>query len=221
MQKSWTQFTSNPIRGKCGHFGTAMCGDFCYAERIRQRFKQPAEMSFHPDELLAIQKRKKPATIFMGSMYDIFGDWVPTELIDHILVTARSCPQHTFLFLTKNFSRYEDFNFPKNCYAGMSVTDQASYELAWTAMADTAAGTKVFLSLEPLLAPINVYDSALHFDAYIIGAQTGPGAIKPEKKWILDIINQVGDTPIFIKDNLLQLYPDLPRRRETLWGRGK
>lgn len=67
----WCQFTSNPVRGKCLH----AC-PYCYAERIRKRFGKPEEMSWHAEELTAIEKRKKSAVIFMGSMYDLFGAWV-------------------------------------------------------------------------------------------------------------------------------------------------
>lgn len=64
-------FTGNPIKGQCQHF----C-DYCYGEKIRQRFGLPKEISWHPEELEKIEKRKKPTTFFMGSIYDLFGSWV-------------------------------------------------------------------------------------------------------------------------------------------------
>ena len=59
MQKTaieWTEYTSNPVRGKCPLGCT-----WCYAERIRRRFHKPEEITFHPEELETIKRHKKPA----------------------------------------------------------------------------------------------------------------------------------------------------------------
>lgn len=216
----WTQFTSNPIRGKCLH----LC-PYCYAERIRLRFKQSEDLSWHPDELTQIKKRKTPSVIFMGSMYDILGEWVHENYIHWILDTAENCPQHTFLFLTKNPARYRKFDFPDNCWEGVTVTDQATADRNIKIMSDICI--KYFVSIEPILGPVDLWYSAFNgadsietmpgLSGIIIGAQTGPGAVAPEREWINTIIGQVGDRPLFLKNNLLDLFPDLPRRQETAW----
>jgi protein gp37 len=203
----WTQFTSNPVRGKCLHACT-----YCYAERIRKRFGQPEELSWHPEELEKIEKRKKPAVIFMGSMYDLFGDWVPFEMISAIIQTAIFSPQHTFLFLTKNPKRYDAFDFPVNCWIGYS--DDGTQDLKhWVHF----KGRKNrFVSFEPLRG--NRISLAHDMtDAVIIGAMTGPGASSPRKVVVEEIIKRMGDKPIFLKDNLLSIYPELPLRQETAW----
>ncbi len=217
MQKSqieWTEFVSNPIKGRCGHYGTPTCGSYCYAEAIRKRFKQPAEMSWHPKELEAIERRKKPATIFMGSMYDIFGQWVPKEWIHWILDTAKNCPQHKFIFLTKNPARYQEFYFPANCYLGYS--DDVTRDLRnWAYLKEKR---NAFVSLEPLLGEtVNIHTGITK--QVIIGAQTGPGAIRPSREVVEDTIRAMDKVgiPIFLKDNLMRIYPSLPKRRELIW----
>lgn len=206
MNKSeieWTQFTSNPVRGKCLH----AC-PYCYAERIRLRFGQPAELSWHPEELRTIEKRKKPAVIFMGSMHDLFGHWIPDEWIISLITTAKLCRQHTFLFLTKNPARYLEFEWPENCWYGATVTMPD---------AQMVLGPRSFVSIEPLLADFG--DGGFDKDTagVIIGAMTGPGAVKPEKAWVEKLIEKAGDKPVFLKNNLLSLFPELPRRQETAW----
>lgn len=204
-------FTSNPIRGQCKH----LC-KYCYAERIRLRFKQqPAEMSWHPAELEKIERRKKPATFFMGSMYDIFGEWVSSEKIAMIIKTAINSPQHTFIFLTKNPRRYPGFILPENCWAGYSDDGLQKKNKDWSFY----SGFKnQFISFEPLIGDrINIDFSRI--DWAIIGALTdkkGRPVDSGNKDLIFKIIADAhfSNTPIFIKNSLYKLYPDLPRHRE-------
>jgi len=213
MQKSkieWTEFVSNPVRGKCLH-----AYSYCYAERIRLRFKLPAKLSWHPEELFEIEKRKKPATIFMGSMHDIFGEWVPDSWISWIIDTAKNCPQHTFLFLTKNVVRYRYFDFCENCWLG--VTDDCknsdTYPLDDFAEYYPAPARK-FISFEPLLGRIGI---PVDVDQIIIGAQTGTDAVLPKKEWVDEIIEKSKGKKIFLKNNLYQYFPTLPMKQETAW----
>ena len=217
MQRSnieWTEFVSNPIRGRCGHFGTSICGSYCYAEAIRTRFKQPAEMSWHPKELETIKRRKKPATIFMGSMYDIFGQWVPDNWICRIIQAAKKCPQHKFIFLTKNPARYTEFDFPDNCYLGYS-DDGTKDKRDWAYL---KGKRNAFVSLEPLRGDkVNIHTGIIQ--QVIIGAQTGAGAIKPSKEVVEEAIKAMdrAGIAVFLKNNLMHIYPDLPKRRKLIW----
>ena len=206
MNKSkieWCDFTSNPIRGKCLHG----CW-YCYAERIRQRFNEPEEVCFHDSELGAIRRRKKPATIFIGSTHDIFGDWVTDAWIEAILSICKQKHEHTFLFLTKNPKRYLHFQFPGNCWCGATVTEPADYFYY---------GPQTFVSIEPLMADIGPVHIGI--EQIIIGAMTGPNAVKPKREWVENIIDLNPGKPIFVKDNLLKLFPDLSRR-ELAWPIG-
>lgn len=52
------------------------------------------------------QKWKKPRNIFVCSMADLFGEWVPMDWRIETLLACRQAPQHRYLFLTKNPTGY-------------------------------------------------------------------------------------------------------------------
>lgn len=222
----WTDFTWNPVTG-CYHG----C-EYCYARRIAHRFRNQDEESektaewakennmvletkskkdpyplefvptFHKNRLDQPGKRKKPAKIFVSSMGDLFGEWVPEEWIKQVIEVAEKCPHHTFQFLTKNPGRYYDFDFPDNCWLGTSVdgkdfrTDHEKVEIM-----EEITENITFLSVEPLLGNVEDHVGFSWCDWVIIGAQTGPGAKKP-KAWWIDQIFKNYRGPIFLKDNL-------------------
>ena len=63
--------------------------------------------TFHAYRLDKPQHWKKPRTIFVCSMADLFGDWVPDEWIAEVFQACEAAPQHRYLFLTKNPARYD------------------------------------------------------------------------------------------------------------------
>jgi len=235
----WTDFTWNPVTGCWGPGGTAekpnRCA-YCYAARIAHRMahvegsgygqgmdfpdpRQAFDPRFHSDRLDQPAKVKKPAKIFVCSMADLFGDWVPDEWIHPVLTATEDC-NHTFQFLTKNHRRMKDFNpWPPNCWVGATVTNQpdADKQLSWLLQVDAPV---LFVSHEPLLGQIYLprwiagkWTLAGHdhptepckgLNWAIIGAMTGPGAVKPESAWVQGLIDQyrAAGVPIFLKDNL-------------------
>ncbi|MBQ8109397.1 MAG: DUF5131 family protein [Clostridia bacterium] len=74
--------------------------------------KQPYPMgflpTFHRYKLEEPQHWKKPRTIFVCSMADLFGEWVPDEWIKAVFDACEAAPQHRYLFLTKDPGRYCD-----------------------------------------------------------------------------------------------------------------
>ncbi len=101
------------------------------------------------------KNKTKPLKIFVSSMGDLFGDWVPDEWIQEVLKTVRECPQHSFLFLTKNPKRYREINFPDNAWIGTSVENQAAADLRIPLLLEAKAKVK-FVSVEPLLGPLDL-----------------------------------------------------------------
>lgn len=65
--------------------------------------------TFHKYRLEEPSKKKKGQTIFVCSMADLFGDWVPDEWINEIMKSIAKAPQHRYLFLTKNPERYYEY----------------------------------------------------------------------------------------------------------------
>src|SRR5262249_39607379 len=91
----------------------------CYAETINRRLGNGraykpghrGELTFSLDEKTLLQPLhwRKPRKIFLGSMTDIFGDWVTDSQLDRIFAVMALCPQHTFQVLTKRAERMRDY----------------------------------------------------------------------------------------------------------------
>ena len=68
--------------------------------------KSPFPFGFEPTllcyRLEEPQHIKEPQTIFVCSMADLFGRWVPTRWIVEVLDACAAAPQHRYMFLTKN-----------------------------------------------------------------------------------------------------------------------
>ncbi len=212
----WCDFTWNPVVG-CYHWKMGVCkvGERCYALRMAKRKEHICQKCYnfephlHPERLKDPYKRKKAVKIFVGSMTDLFGDFIPREWIEQVIQVAIDNPQHTFMFLTKNPKRYNEFIFPENCWLGVTVNCQADmYRISdlidmpypWHNLGNT-----LFVSFEPLYSDILFNNEGLlsFIDWFIIGAQTNP-TLLPDKRWVHRLIKYAieHDIPVFLKDNL-------------------
>ena len=205
----------NPIKGKCLH----SC-DYCWAEQMRLRYKQPEKMSWHPEELEKIGLLKTPSTVFVGTTYDIWGDWIDSDYKKDILETIEVFHQHTFLFLTKNPKDYSSINIPlMNCWLGVSETGK---EFILDDFYEIIKPNHKFISFEPLLKEIDMEHVPINIDWIIIGALTkNSKVVQPEEggtkiEWVLPLIKWANKwkVPVFLKNNLLKLYPSLTKRQE-------
>ena len=178
--------------------------------------------TYHKYRLKIPQDWKKPQTIFVCSMADMFGDWVPDEWIDQILTACLAAPQHRYLFLTKNGKRYIELAkkgiMPdtENFWYGCSVTrpDEPFF---------FSDRYKTFASIEPILEPFDWVPGLNHIelpDWIITGAETGNRKDKasPEKDWLDGIVNGCAEhhIPLFMKESLLALMGD-DFRQEFPW----
>ena len=208
----WTDYTINPIKGLCQN----NCW-YCYARAMYKRFKWNPKIKLDIDVFNDIHKLKKPSKIFVGSMHDIFGNWIPhhwiKEIIDRIGFTEKF-NKHIFIFLTKFPERYKEFPpFPENCWLGTTITGEEEPELQYNKSYElTETDNLKFLSLEPLLGnPVNVIQC--YIDWVIIGGLTP--RFKHKEEWVSSLIGECRDLeiPIFLKPNLkwhkkIQEFPD-------------
>ena len=167
---------------------------------------------------------KKPQTIFVCSMADLFGEWVPDEWIAEVFNACLLSPQHRYLFLTKNPGRYmklaEAGVLPEenNFWYGSSVpTPETTFW--WSDHHNT------FVSIEPMLEAFPTDgDCAVKKVGWIIlGAMTGPRSKKhqPKKEWIDPLVEDACalDVPVFMKDSLIPVVGEENMRRELPWRR--
>lgn len=203
----WTDFSWNPVTG-CEH----EC-DYCYAKAINHRFKKSWNPMFHDNRIEQPLHKKEGSKIFVCSMADLFGDWVPRKWILDILNIVKKCPQHTFQFLTKNPKRYLEFDFPSNVWLGATATNQEMYDNAITIFNKLNASVK-YLSCEPLLDKIEMHSEV---DWLIIGACSYPKKSQPSEDWVLDMIDYAKshNINIFLKPNLEvvnhELFKEFPK----------
>ena len=228
----WAESTWNPVTG-CNHD----CA-YCYARNIARRFsggwvlkygaravlndpvvidgKKAAypygfKPTFHRYKLREYRE-SKGRNIFVCSMADLFGAWVPDGWIEEIFNECLAAPQHNYLFLTKNPERYiqlaEKGLLPSddNFWYGSSVTGPKdiytwfSKDYHW------------FLSVEPILADLGEMEPEAQKPEWIIvGAETGrrAGKVIPAPEWIEKIRFQCAkyDIPLFMKSSLAGIYP--------------
>jgi len=209
----WAWWTWNPVTG-CKH-GCA----YCYARDIANRFTGHFEPELHPDRLDAPQNTREPVLpsdasqadrlgsrcVFVCSMADLFGAWVPQEWIDAVLDAVRKAPQWTFIFLTKNPSRLIDIDWPKNAWVGTTVDVNARAQKAQDAFSQIDASVR-FLSCEPLNERVQFTDLSM-FDWVLIGGRSktsGAPAFQPEWAWVEDILRKARQArcAVYFKPNL-------------------
>ena len=160
------------------------------------------ELTMHPHALETPLHWKKPQTIFVNSMSDLFHEAVPEEFIQAVFETMRKADWHNFQVLTKRAERLEEIgkniDWPENVWMGVSV-ETAKYVERIDHLRKTGAHIK-FLSVEPLLGPIpnlNLRDIGW----VIVGGESGPGSRPIEEEWVIDLRDQClkTDTPFFFK----------------------
>lgn len=232
----WCDSTWNPVTG-CNHG----C-EYCYARGIAQRFgkilpdrseypkanngmhcveskikENPYpylfEPTYHPYRLNEPAQKKSPQTIFVCSMADLFGEWVPDDVILDVFRACEAAPQHRYLFLTKNPERYMQLRWNKklpsasNMWFGTTVTgtEQQCF---------VSPSHNTFVSVEPMHENVGL---AVGFDLVckvckwvILGAETGnrPDKILPKPEWIDEVKAMCArsNTSLFMKDNLAEVY---------------
>lgn len=203
----WTESTWNPVTG-CTKISSG-CAN-CYAERMALRLKamnNPSyrngfDVTLHENTLELPLKWKKPQTIFVNSMSDLFHEDIPEDFILRVFNIMGKADWHHFQILTKRAERLEELNpilpWKQNIWMGVTVESQ-EYAYRIQHLQNTGATVK-FLSLEPLLSPIqNLCLDKI--DWVIVGGESGPKARPMLKDWAIDICNQCQDkkVPFFFK----------------------
>lgn len=237
MSKSgiqWTDYTVNPLKGCSPMMNDSKMSPacaHCYAADQAFRLEHyidkggyegttkgaknnpqwTGKISFKPEELRKVDTTKKPGRVFMCSMSDLFHEDVPDDWRDQIFDCMARNPRHVFYVLTKRAYRMEAYNppggWPRNIIAGITAENQELFDLRYPALRGTAAHHK-FLSLEPLLGPIELRDprggdtlTGIQLDQVIVGGQSGHHARPTHPHWIDQLLLQCRDNgiPFFFK----------------------
>lgn len=142
--------TWNPIRGKCPHECV-----YCY-----MKDKPVGELRL--DEKALNDNLGEGKTIFVGSSTDMWAGKVPTEWIDQVLVSCKKMLNNTYLFQTKDTSRFHDFAYvmPLKAIFGTTIeTNRHEYSVSRAPLpafriaflASYYEPGEFFISIEPIL----------------------------------------------------------------------
>lgn len=206
----WTDATWNPVTGctkvslGCKH---------CYAERIAERFRgipgHPYEQGFDlklwPERLTLPLHWKEPRRVFVNSMSDLFHQDVTDDFVADVFDVMRRADWHIFQLLTKRSQRMRAWSnahlcsqghapngkhaWPDHVWAGVSVETQA-YVGRIRDLQQVPAQIR-FLSVEPLLGPVDLDGSLLEgIHWVIVGGESGPCARPMNPAWVYPILEQ-------------------------------
>jgi len=203
----WTESTWNPVTG-CTKI-SAGCAH-CYAERMAKRLRAIGlknyaagfSVAIH-DECLGLPlKWRKPRTIFVNSMSDLFHESVPDEFVFRVFRAMNDTPWHRFQVLTKRSERLLRMGpalpWADNIWMGVTVEDERYLSRTYH-LRNVPAAIK-FLSLEPLLGPLPGLELD-GMDWVIVGGESGPGARPMRESWVVDVKDKCGRAgiPFFFK----------------------
>jgi len=191
----WTDATWNPVTG-CTQV-SAGC-DNCYAltlarrllaEQYRQRRPQldtkenrenPFAVRLWPERLAEPARWHGSRMVFVNSMGDLFHHEIPDAFVRAVFRVMLSSPQHIYQVLTKRpgrmlafLRRYGDLmpegTLPDHIWLGTSVESQA-VAFRINQLRRVPASVR-FLSCEPLLGPLRLQLSNIHW--VIAGGESG------------------------------------------------
>jgi protein gp37 len=203
----WTGSTWNPVTG-CSKISPGC--KHCYAERMAKRLKAMGSPNYadgfklktHEHVLELPLSWKKPQTIFVNSMSDLFHKNVPLDFIQKVFDVMNRAHWHTFQILTKRSERLfqidKHLKWAPNIWMGVSVENE-NYIKRIDHLRCTNAYIK-FLSLEPLIGPISTLNLK-NIDWVIVGGESGPGARPMLEDWVVDIKDECEyqNVPFFFK----------------------
>lgn len=245
----WTEYTWNPVGG-CAHECKWRMPDGhiaqCYAKGIAEglaRSTYPSGFAHHywrPEALSEPLVLRRPSKIFLDSMSDLMGAWVPEEQIRKVLETVWQADWHTFQLLTKNAPRLLKFRneFPPNLWVGVSLPPtyflgreltQRQQRNLYGRSLDVLARLKetvsvTWMSFEPL--SFDAAESLQHHDvpidwAVIGAASNGSTYFQPDYEHAVNLLNVLNEynVPVFFKGNLKarrirREFPGEPRSAE-------
>lgn len=186
----WTEATWNPVTG-CSQVspGCAHCYAKTFAERWRgipgHAYEQGFNLRLWPERLDAPLRWRKPKTIFVNSMSDLFHEQIPASYIAQVFETMRAAHWHTFQVLTKRDERLAELAsalpWPANVWMGVSIENRR-----FVKRADSLRGVPAavrFISAEPLLGPLEGLDlTDIHW--LIAGGESGTRHRRVDIEWI-------------------------------------
>lgn len=198
---SWTDSTVNPTVG-CTH-ASAGC-DNCYAESMVNRLMGGnfGNIRLHPDRIAKMRTLKairgpgghlRPRLVFVNSMSDLMHDLIPEDFKHRVFDAMEANENCAWQVLTKRAvqlrqfvqNRYGNRGVPDHIWLGVSVEDNrvAGRINILRRLKDRVGGMTAFLSVEPLIGPVDQHDYT-DIDQVLVGGESGPGRRRCAEEWM-------------------------------------
>jgi len=120
-------------------------------------------------------------------MSDLFHEDVPLEFIARVFAVMARASRHTFQILTKRHGRLQEItsllDWLPNVWIGVSVENQYWAERRIQPLLRVPARVR-FLSVEPLLKPVNLRPYLTEVQWVIVGGESGPRARPMHADWV-------------------------------------
>lgn len=171
------------------------------------------KVCFDEDELRKPHSWRKPRTVFVCSMGDLFHKSVSAAWIAQIWKVMKSTQQHRYLVLTKRPERmarvatvYTELEgVQQHIGLGATVCNQQEADEKIPELMRAPAAMR-FLSVEPMLGPISLIKALRglpegNLSWVICGGESGRGARPMERSWVRNLRDQcaVLGIPFFFK----------------------
>jgi protein gp37 len=189
----WTEATWNPVTG-CDQVspGCAHCYAKTFAERWRGIPGHPYEQGFQlrlwPERLDQPLRWKRPRTIFVNSMSDLFHERIPEAFIQRVFEVMAGADWHVFQILTKRHERLVELApllpWPPNVWMGVSIENRRFVHRA-DCLREVPAAVR-FISAEPLLGALEGLDLT-GIDWLIAGGESGPRHRPMRVEWVREL----------------------------------
>jgi protein gp37 len=199
----WTDVTDNIIVAAQGGWWCRKispgCAN-CYAAELNQSeyfhgnklayAGAPPVLKLREEMIDGWVRQRKARKHFVASMTDVFGEWLPQAWIFRMLDGMAAAPRQTFQVLTKRASEMRQevdawltarnlSVVPANMWLGVSVENQTFADERIPHLLATRATVR-FLSIEPLLGPVDLSRWIAPRDVWQAGHQRGCSLSYPE-----------------------------------------
>ncbi len=174
----------------------------------QEKYKNGTKFTVHEKVMYEPLKWKNSRRIFVNSVSDTFHEEMPGEvLVKFFYDVVAKTPQHTYLILTKRaslayqfFKRYHEPLQWGNVWVGVTAENQAMADERLPILHQIPAKIR-FVSVEPMLGPVDLSAYAEWLDWIIVGGESGPKQRVIPFKYVQDLVHQGKQMgiPVFLK----------------------
>lgn len=217
----WTDATHNFWIG-CTEV-TDAC-DNCYARTLAERYGWAVWGNGEPRYLTSLANRRKPLAwdktaltelgrkrrVFSFSLADVFDTEVPEEWRTDFFQLVHQTQNTYWQFLTKRASvprRYAGQYDADKVWLGTSLGSDKDMHMAYEIV--KAPALLHWISYEPAIGPLNVYDLPEQIKWLVIGGESGHGARPFNIEWALSAVEACKDLGVSVFVKQLGLHPKL------------